>query len=74
MPGKTKVTKLRVQIPRGMKVEDVVQKLEISFEPAQGASPHFNTGNYCCVDVAVAGPFASISNNGGGGGDGDDTA
>ena len=73
MAGKTKVTKLRVQIPRGMKVEDVVQKLEISFEPTQGSSAHINT-NFCCVDVAVAGPFSTISRNGGGGDDGSSTA
>jgi hypothetical protein len=62
MADKPKVTKLRLQIPKGMKIEDVVNRLEISFEPAAGgaAAPHFNE-NYCCVDVAVAGPFSSIS-------------
>jgi len=73
MAAKAKVTKLRLQIPKGMKVEDLVQKLEISFEAAE--APHTGAAtarwneNYCCVDAAVVGPFSTISENGGGGGD-----
>jgi hypothetical protein len=73
MAAKPKVTKLRIQIPRGMKIEDVIDKLEVSFEPATGAAaPHINS-NFCCVDAAVAGPFSTVSESDGGGG-GDDSA
>lgn len=66
MAATPKVTKLRLQIPKGMKIEDVVNRLEISFEPStSAAAPHFNV-NYCCVDAAVVGPFSSISEAPGG--------
>lgn len=61
------VTKIRIQVPRGTKVEDILSKLEISFEQASDSGIEFNT-SYCCVDVAVAGPFSTIADNGGGGG------
>jgi hypothetical protein len=61
------VTKVRIQVPRGMKIEDVFSSLELSFEDAPDSGIEFNT-SYCCVDVAVAGPFSTIADNGGGSG------
>ena len=55
------VTKLRIQVPRGTKVEDLISKLEISFEPAPDSAAQINTG-VCCVDVSVVGPFSAVSN------------
>jgi hypothetical protein len=67
------VTKIRIQVPKGTKVEDVLKGLELTFEPAEDSAAQFNTTNFCCVDVAVVGPFATIASNGGGG-DGGETA
>jgi hypothetical protein len=69
MAGKEKVTKLRIQIPKGMKIEDILDKLEVSFEPATGvAASRLNFGE-CCVDVAI-GPGGIGGDSGGGGGSG----
>ena len=54
------VTKLRIQVPRGAKVEDILSKLEISFEEAPDDGTEINT-SYCCVDVSVVGPFSTVS-------------
>lgn len=56
------VTKIRIQIPQGMSVEDVLSKLEVTFETAPEGGIEWNT-NYCCVDASVVGPFSTVSAN-----------
>lgn len=64
MPNKKEgvipVTKIRFQIPRGMKVEDVISRLEISFEEVEPTGAEFNQ-DFCCADVALIGPFSTVS-------------
>lgn len=62
------VTKVRLRIPRGMKVEEVLAKLEISFESVDPTGIELNK-NTCCVDVSIVSPVSTIA-YGGGGGDG----
>ena len=54
------VTRIRLRIPKGMKIEDVMSKLEISFESVDPSGLEFNQ-NHCCVDVALVGPVSTIS-------------
>ena len=55
------VTKIRIQIPAGAKIEDVLSKLEITFEEAgSDVEGQFNQDT-CCVDVAVLSPISTIA-------------
>jgi len=54
------LTKIRIQVPPGAKIEDIVSRLELSFEEKAPTGQEINK-NYCCVDVAVVGPFSSVS-------------
>lgn len=57
------VTHVRIQIPRGTKISDVLERLEISFEEVEPAKPlEFKPDVSCCVDVAVVSPVSTISN------------
>ena len=58
--GPVPVTKIRIQVPEGIKVEDLVSKLELSFEEVAPTGEEIGM-HYCCVDVAVVGPFSTIS-------------
>ncbi|MBQ0772027.1 hypothetical protein [Parasphingorhabdus sp.] len=60
MAKKGPVTKIRIRVPRGMKVEDILSKLELSFEEVDTGGVELNS-SYCCVDVAVVGPVSTIS-------------
>ena len=54
------LTKIRVQVPPGLKIEDIVSRLELSFEQKAPTGAEINQ-NYCCVDVSVVGPFSTVS-------------
>jgi hypothetical protein len=54
------VTKIRVLVPKGKKIEEVMSKLEISFEEAADSGAEINT-RFCCVDASVVGPFSTVS-------------
>jgi hypothetical protein len=56
----TPVTKIRIQVPKGTKVEDLVSKLEITFEEAKGSGIEFNS-NHCCVDASIVSPVSTVS-------------
>lgn len=58
----TPVTKIRIQIPKGAKIEDVVSRLEITFEEAKGGGAEFNK-NICCADVSVVSPVSTVSHH-----------
>jgi hypothetical protein len=63
MPDKpAPVTKVRIQVPKGTKIEDLISKLEITFEQASGSGIEFNSG-HCCVDVSVVSPVSTISHH-----------
>ena len=55
------LTKIRIQVPKGVKIEDIVSNLQLSFEEVTQTGAEFNS-NHCCVDVAVVGPFSTVSN------------
>jgi hypothetical protein len=56
------LTKVRIQIPKGASIKDVLGKLEITFEEkaASDVEGQFNE-NHCCVDVAVVSPVSTVS-------------
>jgi hypothetical protein len=54
----TPVTKIRIQVPKGTKVQDLISKLEISFEEAKSGGIEFTKGE-CCVDVAIVSPAST---------------
>ena len=56
----TPVTKIRIQVPKGTRVEDLISKLEITFEETKASGIEFNT-NHCCVDASVVSPVSTVS-------------
>jgi sulfopyruvate decarboxylase TPP-binding subunit len=46
------VTRIRLQIPRGMRIEDVLSKLEISFETVEPDDEEL-ARHMCCQDAVV---------------------
>jgi hypothetical protein len=46
------VTRIRLQIPRGMPIEDVLSKLEISFETVEPEDQQL-ARHMCCQDAVV---------------------
>ncbi len=72
----SKVYKLRVKVPKGMKLEMVVDhddEMDDATADAETESGRIKVdGNYvtCCVDGAVVSPFSTVSYTGGPGGDG----
>lgn len=56
------VTKVRILIPPGASLQDIMGKLEISFQKAEPADVEgqFNQ-NTCCVDVAVVSPVSTVN-------------
>lgn len=54
------LTKIRIQVPKGVKIEEIVSNLQLSFEEVAQDGAEFNK-DYCCVDVAVVGPFSTVS-------------
>jgi hypothetical protein len=68
--GNIPLTRIRLRVPKGVKIEDVVSELKISFEEVDTTAAEINS-NTCCVDVALVSPVSTISDTGtGGGGDG----
>ena len=47
------VTRLRIQIPRGMRIEDVLNKLEINFEAIESEGRELGRPT-CCQDAVVS--------------------
>lgn len=69
MPDKAKpskpvipLTKIRIQVPKGVKIEEIVSNLQLSFEEVAQSGAEINK-DYCCVDVAVVGPFSTVSHH-----------
>jgi len=50
------VTRLRLQIPRGLRAEDVLSKIEISFETIEASGEELteDIASRCCQDCIVA--------------------
>ncbi|MEW5727966.1 MAG: hypothetical protein AB1918_09090 [Pseudomonadota bacterium] len=65
-----KVTKLRIQIPRGMKVEELVEKIEVSFEVVEPNPNEIKVNLDCCVDATIVSPVSTIAHTGGRSGSG----
>lgn len=61
-PKPVPVTRIRIQVPKGVKVNELVSKLELSFEEVASGGAEFNK-DVCCVDVAVVGPYSTIAKN-----------
>jgi hypothetical protein len=57
----TPVTHVRVRIPKGMKVSDVVSRLEISFEEIEPTGEEIGP-NFCCVDAVIVSPVSTVHN------------
>jgi hypothetical protein len=55
------VTRIRLRIPKGMKVSDVISKLEITFEEVEpiGAEIKITDMDMCCVDIPIVSPVSS---------------
>lgn len=56
----TPVTKVRLRVPEGVKIEELISKLEISYEQVEPSSAEVNS-NVCCVDVSVVSPVSTVS-------------
>lgn len=56
------VTRIRIQVPKGVRVDELVSKLELSFEEVSSSGAEINK-DVCCVDVAVVGPFSTVSHH-----------
>jgi hypothetical protein len=56
------VTKVRILIPKGVALSEVISKLEISFVEAKPGEveAQFASG-HCCVDAAVVSPVSTVS-------------
>jgi hypothetical protein len=51
------VTRIRLRIPKGMKVNDFISRLEITFEEVEPISEELKIGgDMCCVDVPIISP------------------
>lgn len=59
---KDQVTKIKILIPEGMTVEDVLKRLEITFEKSKVTGAEINQ-DYCCVDVALVSPVSTVSHH-----------
>jgi hypothetical protein len=59
------VTRIRLRIPKGMKVSDVISKLEITFEEVEPTGEEIKIGGCweCCVDAAVVSPISTVQNH-----------
>jgi mannose/fructose/N-acetylgalactosamine-specific phosphotransferase system component IID len=62
MTDSTPITKIKFLIPKGMKIEEIIQNLQISFEEKEETGEEFNQ-NVCCVDVALVSPVSTINNH-----------
>jgi hypothetical protein len=56
------LTKIRIQVPKGVKIEEIVSNLQLSFEEVAQTGAEINK-DYCCVDVSVVGPFSTVSHH-----------
>lgn len=59
---KQQVTKIKILVPKGKSVEDVLSKLELSFEQVE-PDPHEINQDVCCVDVALVSPVSTVSHH-----------
>lgn len=58
------ITKVRILIPKGMKVEDVIKNLQITFESVEPDPKEIKGDLSCCVDVAVVSPVSTVNVSG----------
>ena len=55
------VTKIRLRIPSGMKVGEVISRLEITFEDVEPTGAEIRPDLSCCVDATVISPVSTVS-------------
>lgn len=56
------VTKVKILVPKGKDLKDVISKLELTFEEVE-PDPHEINQDVCCVDVAVVSPVSTVSHH-----------
>lgn len=62
LADRDQITKIKFLIPQGTKVEDILAKLELTFEEVPPDATTFNE-NVCCVDVALVSPVSTVNQN-----------
>ncbi|WP_346622542.1 hypothetical protein [Blastococcus montanus] len=55
------VTKIRLRIPSGMKVSDVISRLEVTFEEIEPTGAEIRPNLDCCVDATVISPVSTVN-------------
>lgn len=55
------VTRIRLRIPAGMKVSDVISRLEVTFEEEEPTGAEIRPDLSCCVDATIVSPVSTVS-------------